>query len=87
MNSPNPLLCMKPRGDQAKKLRHRFELSLLVLVGDRGMLTETQMVRLRVYPGLGWISALRIAAIRDLAESGSVQIKRGFASAITFFSS
>jgi len=60
--------------DQAEKLRHRFGLSHLVLVGDRGMLTETQIEKLRVYPGLGWISALRSAAIRGLVESGSLQM-------------
>ena len=60
--------------DQAEKLRHRFGLSHLVLVGDRGMLTETQIEKLRVHPGLGWISALRSAAIRDLVESGSLQM-------------
>ena len=60
--------------DQAEKLRYRFGLSHLVLVGDRGMLTETQIEKLRVYPGLGWISALRSAAIRDLVESGSLQM-------------
>lgn len=60
--------------DQAEKLRHRFGLSHLVLVGDRGMLTQTQIEKLRVYPGLGWISALRSAGIRDLVESGSLQM-------------
>ena len=60
--------------DQTEKLRHRFGLSHLVLVGDRGMLTETQIEKLRAYPGLGWISALRSAAIRDLVESGSLQM-------------
>jgi len=60
--------------DQAEKLRHRFGLSHLVLVGDRGMLTQTQIEKLRGYPGLGWISALRSARIRDLVESGSLQM-------------
>lgn len=60
--------------DQAEKLRHRFGLSHLVLVGDRGMLTQTQIDKLRTYPGLGWISALRSAGIRDLVESGSLQM-------------
>lgn len=60
--------------DQAEKLRHRFGLNHLVLVGDRGMLTQTQMDKLRAYPGLGWISALRSAAIRGLVESGSLQM-------------
>ncbi len=60
--------------DQAEKLRDRFKLSRLVLVGDRGMLTETQIEKLKAYPGLGWISALRSRAIRDLVESGSLQL-------------
>src|SRR3989339_75203 len=60
--------------DQAEKLRHHFGLSHLVLVGDRGMLTQTQIEKLRAYPGLGWISALRSAGIRDLVESGSRQM-------------
>jgi len=60
--------------DQADKLRHRFGLRHLILVGDRGMLTQTQIEKLRVYPGLGWISALRSSAIRELVESGGLQM-------------
>ena len=60
--------------DQADKLRHGFGLRHLVLVGDRGMLTQTQIEKLRAYPGLGWISALRSSAIRELVESGSLQM-------------
>ena len=57
-----------------EKLRDRFGLSRVVLVGDRGMLTETQLVTLRQFPGVGWISALRGPAIRDLVERGAVQL-------------
>jgi hypothetical protein len=59
--------------DQVEKLRGRFGLTRVVLVGDRGMLTQTRIDALRDYPGLGWISALRFTAIRDLAESGAFQ--------------
>lgn len=59
--------------DQVEKLRQRFGLSRVVLVGDRGMLTETQIGKLREHPGLGWISALRGPAIRQLVESGCLQ--------------
>jgi transposase len=45
----------------------------VVLVGDRGMLTQTRLESLRAYPDLGWISALRFTAIRDLAEQGAFQ--------------
>jgi transposase len=60
--------------DQADKLRKRFGLNHLVLVGDRGMLTQTQIEKLKEYSGLGWISALRSHAIRDLVEGGYLQM-------------
>lgn len=60
--------------EQAEKLRERFGLSRLVLVGDRGMLTQAQIEKLRAYPGLSWISALRSPAIRNLVEGGFLQM-------------
>ena len=61
-------------GAQIEKLRKRFGLSKVVLVGDRGMLTEAR-IREEVKPaGLDWIGALRGPAIRKLAESGAVQL-------------
>jgi transposase len=59
---------------QVKKLRERFGLSRVVLVGDRGMLTEKQIVQLKQHPELGWISALKAGAIRQLAEAGTLQL-------------
>jgi len=60
--------------DQVEKLRRRFGLSRVVLVGDRGMLTEARIETLRSHPGLGWISALRTTAIRDLVENRAIQL-------------
>ena len=59
--------------DQVEKLRARFRLQRVVLVGDRGMLTHTQIDALRRHPGVGWISALRFPAIRTLAKHGAFQ--------------
>jgi Transposase DDE domain len=59
--------------DQVNKLRERFALERVVLAGDRGMLTQTQIERLKEYPGLGWISCLRSAAIRRLVQDGCLQ--------------
>jgi transposase len=59
---------------QAEKLRKGFGLDRLVLVGDRGMLTQTQIEKLQAYPGLGWISALRSHSIRELAQGGFLQM-------------
>jgi len=60
--------------DQVEKLRNRFGLKQVVLVGDRGMLTQAQIDKLRKRPGIGWISALRAKQIRQLADSGSLQM-------------
>ena len=60
--------------DQVEKLRNRFGLKRIVLVGDRGMLTDTQIGHLKKHPGVGWISALRNPAIRKLVKSGDLQL-------------
>ena len=61
-------------GVQIEKLRQRFGLERVVLVGDRGRLTEAR-IREEVRPaGLDWVSALRCDAIRKLVESGAVQL-------------
>ena len=60
--------------DQVEKVRDRFGLKRVVLVGDRGLLTETQINHLKRHPGLGWISALRHRQIRRLVESEAVQL-------------
>lgn len=57
---------------QVDKLRQRFGLQHVVLVGDRGTLTQTQIKTLKQHPGLGWISALRFEAIRKLADSNGL---------------
>jgi transposase len=59
--------------DQVRKLRERFGLERVVLVGDRGMLTQARIDVLRTEPGLGWISALRSAAIRKLLAEGPLE--------------
>jgi hypothetical protein len=58
---------------QVEKLTGRFGLQHLVLVGDRGMLTEARIREdLRPREGLSWISALRGPAIRKLMEQGRI---------------
>jgi hypothetical protein len=65
----------KTLGSQIEKLRHRFKLSRVVLVGDRGMITEAR-IRDEIKPieGLDWITALRAPAIRQLVEAGKIQV-------------
>ena len=56
-----------------EKLKDRFDLDDVVLVGDRGMLTSARIEALRD-EGLGWISSLRAPAIRKLAQAGTLQL-------------
>jgi hypothetical protein len=60
---------------QITKLRTRFNLSRIVLVGDRGLITDARL-EVDVKPaGLDWITALRAPAIRELAaECGPLQL-------------
>jgi transposase len=60
--------------DQVEKLRERFGLERVVLVGDRGMLTQPQIDQLRKQPGWGWITALSSGAIRELVDNGALQL-------------
>lgn len=60
---------------QVVKLRQRFGLARLILVGDRGMLTEKRIEEdLRPHEGLEWITALRAAQIQKLASEGLLQL-------------
>jgi hypothetical protein len=65
----------KTVANQLGKLRERFALSRVVLVGDRGMLTDARINEdLRGVEGLAWITALRAPAIQALVASGSLQM-------------
>jgi DDE family transposase len=59
---------------QIDKLKQRFRLEHVVLVGDRGMITEAR-IREDLRPaGLDWITALRAPAIQALVASGRLQM-------------
>jgi hypothetical protein len=60
---------------QIDKLRQRFGVSRVVLVGARGLLTEAR-IRDELPPGAGldWITALRSSAIQQLVSTGTVQL-------------
>jgi Transposase DDE domain len=59
---------------QIDKIKARFELKHVVLVGDRGMITQARLDAEIVPAGLDWITALRAPAIRALTESGALQM-------------
>jgi hypothetical protein len=59
---------------QIDKLKERFGLSRVVLVGDRGMITQARIDQELKPAGLDWITALRAPAIRALLEGGALQM-------------
>ncbi|MGH8338036.1 MAG: IS1634 family transposase, partial [Gammaproteobacteria bacterium] len=59
---------------QVDKLKNRFGIAEVVLVGDRGMLTSARIEALKAVGGIGWISALRSNQIDALVNSGDLQL-------------
>src|ERR1700736_6775320 len=60
--------------NQISKLKQRFGLARVVLIGDRGMITEARINETVIPAGLNFITALRAPAIRSLAEAGTIQL-------------
>src|SRR6266498_1147095 len=65
----------KTVSDQVTKLRQRFGLQRVILVGDRGMITSARIrENLKPASGIEWITALRAPAIKKLASDGVLQL-------------
>jgi len=64
----------KTLGTQIDKLKQRFDLTHVVLVGDRGMITQARIDDDLKPAGLDWISALRGPAIKALVAGGTLQL-------------
>jgi len=58
---------------QIVKLKGRFKLGRVVLIGDRGMITQARIQEDLKPAGLDWLTALRAPAIQALAENGPLQ--------------
>jgi len=58
---------------QVSKLKERFGLGRVVVVGDRGMVTTTQIEGAIEPGGFGWISALKHGAVEKLALEKVIQ--------------
>ena len=60
--------------EQVTKVKDAFGIKNLVLVGDRGMITQKQINSLKDIEGVDWISALKTGGIRELLHSGALQM-------------
>ena len=58
---------------QVEKVRGTFGIEQVVMVGDRGMISNVQIDAMRKLDGVQWITALKSGAIARLAEGGTLQ--------------
>jgi len=59
---------------QIEKVKQRFNLTHVVLVGDRGMITQARIEEDIRPAKLDWITALRAPAIKALLDAGAFQL-------------
>jgi hypothetical protein len=59
---------------EVKRLREEFGIGQLVMVGDRGMISNKAIDELRESEGVAWITALKSVSIRALIEQGQLQL-------------
>ena len=71
---PGNTLDSKTLLDQVERLQVTFGLESVVLVGDRGMISQKQIDELSGKSGIDWITALRTGAIRKLVATEAIQL-------------
>ena len=59
--------------ERVERVREGFGIEELVIVGDRGMISEKQIKLLRKLQGVSWITALKTGQIRTLVKSGTLK--------------
>jgi Transposase DDE domain len=59
---------------QIAKLKHRFGLSRVVVVSDRGMVTKANLELMADTDGISWITALKAPQIKKLARQETLQM-------------
>ena len=60
--------------EQVKKVKEDYGIDLVVFVGDRGMVTQTQIDKFIEQGGVEWITALKSGSIRKLKAEGRLQL-------------
>ncbi|MFL6202441.1 MAG: IS1634 family transposase [Thermoanaerobaculia bacterium] len=59
---------------QVHKVREEFGIHSIVLVGDRGMISQKQIDQIRQFGDIDWITALKTGEIRKLLEKEALQM-------------
>ncbi len=59
---------------EVQRLRTDFGIEHMVMVGDRGMISQKAIDQMQASDGIGWITALKSASIRALIEQEQLQL-------------
>jgi transposase len=59
---------------EVRRLRTNFGIERMVMVGDRGMISQKAIAEMRESEEIGWITALKSASIRTLIEQKQLQL-------------
>jgi len=59
---------------QVRRVTEGFNIDSVVLVGDRGMISQTQIDKLKGINGIEWITALKSPQIAKLVEDGTIRM-------------
>ncbi len=59
---------------QVERVQRQFDIQKLIIVGDRGMISQTQIDRLKESPDIDWITAIKNGAIRKLVNAQAIQL-------------
>ncbi|OYV66591.1 MAG: transposase, partial [Deltaproteobacteria bacterium 21-66-5] len=60
---------------QVHKMKEDFGIKTMVLVGDRGMISQKQIDEIKDVVGIDWITALKTGAIRKLVDDKAIQME------------
>jgi Transposase DDE domain len=58
---------------QVEKTKNEFGIERMVMIGDRGMISNVQIEAMRKMDGVDWITALKSGAIAGLVDAGALQ--------------
>jgi transposase len=59
---------------QVERARGRFGIASLIMIGDRGMISNVQIEAMRSLEGVDWITALKSGAIAALVKAKELQL-------------
>ena len=59
---------------EVKRLREQFGIQRMVMVGDRGMISQKAIDEMSQDSDLAWVTALRSSSIRALVAQGHLQM-------------